>query len=90
MGNGKKTPQSEKQKLMKKSFLQKKDIYTAYASLQYLNGIINNNLPNYKVEAEALAPKQDDMDVKENKGSYAETNSKRKKSLAELEEEAEC
>ena len=32
----------------------------------------------------------DDMDVKENNGSYAETNSKRKKSLAELEEEAEC
>ena len=79
---------SEKWNLQK--IFQKKDIYTAYASLQYLNGIINNNLPNYKVEAEALAPKQDDMDVKENKGSYAETNSKRKKSLAELEEEAEC
>ena len=67
-----------------------KDIYTAYASLQYLNGIINNNLPNYKVDAEVLAPKQDDMDVKENKGSYINSNSKRKKSLAELEEEAEC
>lgn len=65
-----------------------KNISTAYACLQYLNGIIKNNLEGYKIPEEEVAPKQDDMDVVENTNAYI--NTKRKKSLAELEEEAEC
>lgn len=76
---------SEKWNLQK--IFQKKDIYTAYASLQYLNGIINNNLPNYKIPEDTEVKTNYDINMYRTPENKTVPKFGVKKTLEELEQE---
>ena len=67
--------------------LKKKHFESDFGMIKYLSAIVKNNVSQYRSnEHMSLPPKESESQVKENTAVIP--NSKRKKSLAELEDEA--